>query len=258
MRRLLSTSVLVCALGFAGAASAQMAGPPMPIALDLKKVPVGSWAEYTTTIGQGSESMSTKSRVALVKRDASEVVMEMGIEGGPMAAMSGGKVVMKMVLAPDPTKADKPIKHAIIQVADRDPMEMPLEMTGKAQKFEKPDPKKLVGKETVKAAGKSYKTSHYRDVSEAGTTDFWIDETVPPFGLVKMAQTPKAGATAPNGQALPSVAMELVAQGKGAKPTVTKAAQPFNPAALFGGGPGGPAPGMGAGPPGAAPPAKAK
>jgi hypothetical protein len=248
MRRSLSTSILFLAFGLVPtAAFAQMGGgPPTPLALDLKKVPVGSWAEYNMTIGQG---MTMKSRVALVKRDASESVMEMGVEGG-MAAMAGGKVIMKMVLAPDPTKAEKPIKQMIMQMGDRDPMEMPVGMGGAQQKFEKPDPKKMIGKETVKVTGGSFKTSHYRDATDKGTVDFWISEEVPPLGVVKMASTPKAGAVGPNGQPLPPVAMELSGHGKDAKPEVTKPSKPFNPAEMFGG-PGGGPHGAGGPPPGA-------
>jgi hypothetical protein len=260
MRRALPTSILFLAfgLGVPAAAFAQMGGgPPTPLALDLKKVPVGSWAEYSMTIGQG---MTMKSRVALVKRDANESVMEMGVEGG-MAAMAGGKVIMKMVLAPDPTKAEKPIKQMVMQMGDRDPMEMPIGMGGAQQKFEKPDPKKIIGKETVKVAGGSFKTSHYRDATDKGTVDFWISEEVPPLGVVKMSSTPKAGSVGPNGQPLPAVAMELSGHGKDAKPQVTKPSKPFNPAEMFGPpegvhGAGGPPPG---GPPGAGAPApKAK
>jgi hypothetical protein len=259
MRRSLPSSILFLALGLGmpAAAFAQMAGgPPTPLALDLKKVPVGSWAEYSMTIGQG---MTMKSRVALVKRDASESVMEMGVEGG-MAAMAGGKVIMKMVLVPDPTKAEKPIKQMIMQMGDRDPMEMPVDMGGKQQKFEKPDPKKIIGKETLKVAGGSFKTSHYRDVTEKGTVDYWISEDVPPLGVVKMSSTPKAGAVGPNGQPLPPVAMELSGHGKDAKPEVTKPSKPFNPAAMFGPGPGGPpgGPHGAGGPPPGAPEPKAK
>ncbi len=256
MRRSLPASLLVLALCLPAVASAQMGGggPPMPMAIELKKAPVGSWAQYSMTVGEG---MNMKSRVALVKRDANEIVLEMGVEGGPMAAMGAGKMVMKMVMAPDPSKTDKPIKQMIMQMGDQDPMEMPAEMASRQQKFEKPDPKKLVGKESVKLAGKSFKTSHYRDTTEHGTVDFWVSEEAPPFGMVKMTSTPKPGAAGPNGQPIPPMTMEIIAQGKDAKPTITKPAKPFNPAALFGGGGHmGPAPGAHPGPPpGGVPPA---
>ena len=42
-------------------------GPPMPIAVDLAKVPVGSWADYTMTMGQ---LPPMKMRMALVAKNA--------------------------------------------------------------------------------------------------------------------------------------------------------------------------------------------
>jgi hypothetical protein len=203
-----------------------------PLALDLKKVPVGSWAEYTLTIGSGGEGMTVKSRWALVARDASSNTLETMIEGGPMAA-AGGKTVMKLVLVPDPVKSDKPVKQMVMKMGDRDAMEMPLDMPGMpAQKFQKPDPKKLVGKEQLKVPAGTFKASHYRDVTHGVTIDAWISEEIAPLGLVKLTTTPGAGAAGPQGQAIPPMNMQLTARGKDAKPTLTKPAKPFDPAAF--------------------------
>jgi hypothetical protein len=207
-----------------------------PLAVDLKKVPVGSWAEYSATIGQ----MTMKSRWAFVARDKQGHTVEMTMEGGPMAMM-GGKMAMKMVLVPDPTTSSKPVKQMVMQMGSQDPMEMPLNMPNMpTQKFQKPDPKKLVGKETINVAAGSFKTSHYRDTVENGTTDVWVSEDVAPLGMVKVQTTPTPGAKGPGGMPMPSVSMELVARGKDAKPTITKAPKPFNPALMFGGGAGRP------------------
>jgi hypothetical protein len=181
----------------------------------------------------------------------------MTAEGGPMAAM-GGKMVMRMVLVPDPIKADKPVKEMVMQMGDKDPMQLPLNMPGMpAQKFQKPDPKKLVGKESIKVAGGTFKASHYRETTDSGTIDSWVSTEAPPLGMIKVATTPKAGATGPGGQPLPPVTMELSARGKDAKPSITKAPKPFDPQSM--GGPGGAHPGSGPPPgaghaPGAAPP----
>src|SRR4051812_35791258 len=75
-------------------------GSSTPLALDLKKVAVGSWAEYSMSIGKG-EGMSVKSRWALVACDANSNTMEMSAEGAPLARV-GGKMVVKTVLVPDP------------------------------------------------------------------------------------------------------------------------------------------------------------
>jgi hypothetical protein len=231
VRALVST--LACLLP--AAAFAQIGGgATTPLALDLKKVPVGSWAEYSMVMGPGGGGLTMKSRWALVAKDASSNTMEMSAEGQPLAQV-GGKMVVKTVLVPDPVNAPKPIKQMVMKMGDNDPMEFPLDMPGMPpQKFEKPDPKKLVGKESVKTPAGTFKASHYRETNENGTVDAWVSEDAPPLGMVKVVTTPKAGATGPGGQPMPPMTMQLVAKGKDAKPTITKPAKPFDPAALMG------------------------
>jgi hypothetical protein len=208
-----------------GAASAQMSPqPPMPMVVDLKKVEIGSWASYSTTIAQ----MTMTAKFALVARDASSVTMETSMEGG-MMAMMGGKMALKMVMDPDPTTAAKPVKQMVMQIGDQDPMLAPDTMP--AQKYSKPDPKALVGKETIQVAAGSFKTSHYRNRTAQGTVDMWVSEEAPPTGMVKMTTSEmQAGA-----QTIPPMAMELAAMGKGAKATITKAPKPFDPQMMMGG-----------------------
>lgn len=250
MRRL-PILTLACLLPATGALAQMGAGSPTPLAADLKKIPVGSWAEYTMTIGMGA-GMTMKSRWALVARDANSNTMEMTAEGAPMAQM-GGKMTMKLILVPDPTTSDRPVKGMTMKVGDHDPMEVPLDMPNMPpQRFEKPDPKKLVGKEQIKVAAGSFKTSHYRDVTPQGTVDAWISDEAPPLGMVKVVTTPKPGTTGPQGQPMPPMTMELSARGKDAKPTITKTGKPFDPSVFAG-----PPRGKGAGPSGGPPPAKA-
>ena len=192
-----------------------------PLAVDLKKVPVGSWAEYKLMLGE----QAAKARWSLVGRKPDGVTIEMSMEGGPAAAM-GGKMTARLLLAPDPTKVDRAVKQMVMQLEGQDPMEMPAQ--GSNQKFEQPDPKKLVGKETINVAAGSFATSHYRDNTERGTLDIWISETIPPLGVVKMTLAPSPGAQ------MPPVTMELSAKGKDAKPTITKTPKPFDPAMMMG------------------------
>jgi hypothetical protein len=216
-------------------AFSQMGEAPTPLALDLKKVAIGSWSEYSMTIGNGA-GMTVKSRWALVARDAKSNTIEMSAEGPPLES-AGGKTLVKMVLVSDPVKSEHPVKQMVLKLGDRDPMEMPLDMPGMpAQRFEKPDAKKLVGKESLKVAGGTFKASHYRDVNNGVTIDFWTSEEVAPLGLVKLTTSPKPGAQAPGGQPIPPVSLVLVGRGKDAKPAITKPAKPFDPAA-FGGPP---------------------
>lgn len=213
-------------------AAAQMSPqPPMPMVVDLKKVELGSWSSYKLTMGE----MNMTTRFALVARDASSVAMETTMAGG-MMAMMGGKMTVKLVMDPDPTTATKPVKQMIMQMGDQDPMLAPD--TSAAQKYSKPDPKTLVGKETLKVPAGSFKTSHYRNKTPQGTVDVWVSEDVPPTGLVKLETSPMQM----NGQQIPGMVMQLTATGKDAKPVITKAPQPFDPQKMMGGagpGPGG-------------------
>jgi hypothetical protein len=210
-------------------------GGATPLALDLKKVHVGSWAEYRMSMGEGP-GPTMKARWALVGKDAQSNTLEMATEGKPLEQV-GGKMLMRMILVPDPVTSEHPVKQMVTQVGDRDPMEIPLDLPGMPpQRFEKPDPKKLVGKESVKVPAGTFKTSHYRDENANGTVDVWVTEQVPPLGMVKVVTTPKAGAKGPNGQPLPSMHLELLARGKDAKPAITKAVKPFDPS-VFGGPP---------------------
>jgi hypothetical protein len=224
-----------------------------PMAVDLKKAALGSWAEYTMSAGP----RTSKLRWALVARDGENHILEMAMQGG-MPPGAPDKMTLQMTLVPSPTTTSKPVKRLLMQIGDMDPMEMPLDMPQMAdQRFEKPDPKKLVGKETIKVAAGSFSTGHYRDNVPQGTIDTWVSETIPPLGLIKMTLTPKAGASGPGGP-IPAMSLELSSKGAGAKKGITKEAKPFNPAMLGmpGGGPGGGPPPPPPSKPAAPPPAK--
>lgn len=212
--------------------TARAQGPGLaatPLGVDLRKVPIGSWSEYKMTVGQSE----MKARWSLVARDAKTTTLETGVEGAALAMM-GGKMTMKLVLAPDPINAERPVQQVVMQVSGKDPMEMPQGM--QMQRFTKPDPKKLVGKENITVAAGKFKASHYRDKTESGTFDYWISEDAAPLGLVKVTTVPPAGTKGPDGQPVAGMTMELTARGKGAKPTVTKTPKPFDPT-MFGGAP---------------------
>jgi hypothetical protein len=195
-------------------------GPPMPIAVDLAKVPAGSWADYAMTMGQ---LPSMKMRIALVSKNTVGNTIETSLEGGMMAA--AGKMVMQMVLAPGP---DPVAKKTVMQIGAGDPMDMPVAMTGD-KPFTRPNNKGLVGSETIKVAGGSFKAKHYRDKSPQGDKiDYWVSDTVLPLGLVKVEVDQKS-----NPQIKGKVSLELAATGKDAKPAITKPAKPFDQAALM-------------------------
>jgi hypothetical protein len=226
MSRLIRALAIVLTLAPTAAFAQQPGqGPPLPIAVDLKKVPVGSWAEYSMTVGK---MPPMKSRMALVAKSPTTNTMEMIMEGG-MLAMAGGKLVMQSVVDADQAK-ENPVKKVLMQIADNDPMEMPLDGAQQKQ-FRKPDPKTFLKEETIKVTAGTFKTKHYRDKSPAGDLlDFWVSPDALPFGLVKIEAEQKSSPAAGQGP----VKFELTALGKDAKMTVTKPSKPFDQAALVG------------------------
>ena len=149
--------------------------PPLPMAVDIKKVPVGAWAEYDMTVGQ---LPPMKSRMALVGKSADTNTLEMTMQGG-MLSMAGGKMIVQTVVDADQGK-DKPVKRVVMQIGDNDPMEMPVDSKQQTQ-FHKPDPKSFVKEETVKVAAGSFKAKHYREKTPSGDPfDFWVSPDVPP------------------------------------------------------------------------------
>ncbi len=201
-------------------AIAQSPGVPagMPLVVDMRKVDLGSWAEYTMTMG----SITLSSRWALVARDARSNTLEMTTTGGPVAK----PVVLRMVLAADPTSDKKPPRPMVMQFGNEAPMLVPSDTP--VQKFQRPDPKNLVGKEEIKVAAGTFKSTHYRDKNAMGTVDVWVDEKVSPLGLVKVITAPDVDKNAPEAMRIPAATMELSATGKGAKPTITKKPRPFD------------------------------
>src|ERR1044072_3818863 len=110
-------------------------------------------------------------RRALVGETPAGHVMETSVEGGMMAA--AGKMVMQMTLAPGQEGA---VKKMVMQLGAADPMEMKQDMV-QGKPFTRPNPKALVGSETVKVAGGSFKTKHYRDKTPQGDKlDYWVTE----------------------------------------------------------------------------------
>jgi len=199
--------------------------PPLPMAVDLKKVPVGAWAEYDMTVGQ---LPPMKSRMALVGKSSEGNTLEMTMQGG-MLSMAGGKMTVQTVVDLDQGK-EKPVKRVIMQIGDNDPMEMPVDNKQQTQ-FHKPDPKSLVKEETVKVAAGTFKAKHYREKTPSGDPfDFWVSSDVPPFGIVKVEADQKHAA----GPAQGPVHFELTALGKDAKMTITKPAKPFNQGQMVG------------------------
>ena len=120
---------------------------------------------------------------------------------------AAGKMVMQMTLAPGTEGA---VKKMVMQLGAGDPMDMPVELSG-SKPFTKPNPKTLVGSETIKVAAGSFKTKHYRDKTPQGDKiDFWVSESAPPLGLVKIELEQKN-----NPQIKGKLQFDLTGEGEG-------------------------------------------
>ncbi len=226
MRGSLSIPLLLAAL-LPLPASGQ--GPGLPaLTVDFKRAPVGSWAEYAIQVGEAGGA-TLKARWALLARDATGNTLELTLSGpGAGAAQIGGKVVTRMVLLPDPIGSGKPIRQLVVQLGDREPVEVPLDTPGlPGQKFQNADPKKLLDRPSIAVPAGSFATGHYRDLLPDSTVESWLSTDVPPLGVVKIYSEPRPGALGPGGKPLPPVTMELVAHGKDARPAITRPARPL-------------------------------
>jgi hypothetical protein len=274
---LLGALALVAVL--APPAAAQMRGggggiPATPVAAPLDKVPMGTWAEYT--IKRGNDN-ARKQRYALVGKDAGAFVIESKSETGqgekvltrtvvaadPTAEGAVKKVVtqfgdgdpMEMPAGamgrPGGAGAGGPGGPAAggpggpgaggpggPGSGDRGGPGGGGRMRG--ARFLKPDPKTLIGKESVKVPGGSFDAQHYKaEGPRGGIINYWLAKDAGPFGLVKLEWL------RPAGEDDAKVIVELAAKGKGAKAELTKPAKPYDPEVMrarfqrAGGGPGG-------------------
>jgi hypothetical protein len=190
----------------------------MPLVVDMKKLPLGSWSEYTVSVG----GLAFASRWALVARDTRSNTVEMTTKGKALAK----PIVLRVVLPADPTSDEKLPRPMVVQLGDDAPMLVPKEMP--PPRFQRPDAAALVGTEEIKVPGGSFKAAHYREKNATGSIDIWVDESVHPIGVVKVVHTPEVDKNAPAAMQAPPFTQELAATGKDAKPTITKKPQPYD------------------------------
>ena len=121
---------------------------------------------------------------------------------------AAGKMVMQMTLAPG---TEGTVKKMVMQLGAGDPMEMPVELSG-SKPFTKPNPKTLVGSETHQGRRRDRsRPKHYRDKTPQGDKiDYWVSESVPPLGLVKIELDQKN-----NPQIKGKLTFELTGDGEG-------------------------------------------
>ena len=122
------------------------------------------------------------------------------------------------------------MKKMVMQLGAGDPMEMPVEMSGE-QAVHQAEPRRgWSGRRPSRSPAGSFKTKHYRDKTPQGDKlDYWVSDTVPPFGLVKVEVEQKNN---------PQIKGKLIVRADGARARtrsrlVTKPPKPFDQAALM-------------------------
>jgi hypothetical protein len=211
---LLFAALITCLAG--PRAHAQGGGaPPLPLAIDLKKVAVGSWADYSLITGT---MPPLRQRISLVGKTGKGYEMEVAVDGGPVPSTIITRV--ELGLAP---KAGKRVQRAVMKAgAARLPMEIPGSSDLVADQFPSLDPKAYLSTQQVEVPAGTFKAKLYRTVGARGvTTDYWVSEEARPMGIVKMEVNFKRAGT-------PRAILKLVEQGKGARGTELKPVRVFD------------------------------
>jgi len=211
-----SVPLLSLLAGNAPAAAQRSARPghggPLPASLDLRKVPLGSWAEYRTTY-VGMDTPITE-RYGLVGRTGANVDIE--TESPEMNQTPMGRMVLRQRLSISDTEIK--VVEAATQFKDNDPKLHRLDRDPEAgPPFGRPDPKKRIGVEGVTVpAGAFPKAEHYHlQLQGKETVDYWTSPDAPPLGLIKVVI--KGGVGLVTGST-----MELLKLGTGAKAVIVK------------------------------------
>ena len=225
VRVVLGSAIVFVSASGASAQSGGVGGPvatPILMAMDLAKVPLGSWAEYRASDG-GGNAVSIK--LALVGRAGRIAELETIVEGGPLAAL--GRTSVRTSIFMD-TGADANPNDHVLQVGANAPMFIPAAMSGaQAQSFRRADPKEKISVDALTVPGGTFgKAEHFRSKKSNGdVVDTWVSRDIPPFGLLKIRTAPAA--------ATPAITMELVAHGADARRTITAKPSAFDPATLM-------------------------
>lgn len=220
--RMITVTVFLLTLPYT--AKAQSLGTPMamPMVVDLAKVEVGTFADYVMSTG----AITLQQRWALVARDKKTRTIELTTQ----AAMLAKPMIVRLSLSSDPLSKVKAMGPAVIQVGTEDPMTAPKDYP--EPKFQVPERQNLVGEEEIKVIAGTFKTLHYRESGAGGTVDIWINEDIPPIGLVKVVNTPETDPSP--GMKGASMSLELSNTGKGQKPVITKKPRAFDEKRLQG------------------------
>ena len=189
--------------------------PGIPVATDVAKLPLGGFAEYGFSMGGRPP---WRQKFSLVGRDARAQHIEAVVEGGPLGP--GSRALVRIDLDPRADGAER-VKRLVMRAGDLAPMEFPAGAALPGDQFAKLDPRKLVGDRSVTVPAGTFKTRYYKEqLPDGETVEYWVDQQVVPFGIVKM----QASFSKSDGP----LTMQLLARGAGARAALTEPARPHD------------------------------
>jgi hypothetical protein len=175
--------------------SAAVAQPNLAAGLDnVLRAPQGTWAEYT--MSKDGLKKTLNMRASLVERTKKLIVQEFSM-ATPM-----GKILTRIEYIPAGKGAWK-VARGLIKMGQAPTRAVP--MPQKAVTIKRGQkPGKLLGTEKLKTKAGTFTCKHYK--RDKPQQELWVSERAYPTGLVRVV--------------LPGGKLELVALGKGAKPTL--------------------------------------
>jgi hypothetical protein len=223
MRRLMPALAVLLAAPLAFAQAGGGGSPQMSYEA-VTKAPIGSWAEYTTSMKGRTEQV--KIRYSLVERNAKKMALE--IDGQtPMGAL-----LMRMEYEPAGEGAWK-LSKAKMQMGGGAAQDMPIPPNTPLLK-KGDELGEVVGKSAIKTAVGTFEAKQYKKTLPQGTFDLWMSDKVFPVGLVKQADAEGklttvltgtgTGATSKMGAAAPAPAPSAKPEGD-KKPAESKPAK---------------------------------
>lgn len=230
MKRLI---LLTAAVGLALSGVAKAQGVNDLFAGKLVDPKVGQWAWYDISDTSGGKKYTIRQAVVGEEPVDGKKGYWVEIELVPAA---GFKTVYKMLLT-GPANDPKNI-HKILAKQGNDPVETVSVEKAFGTEPAKAEPnRKQLGSEDIKTAGGSVRADHYSVDSDAGPIDMWINEAVPPTGIVRVKSAHgqmalrnygaggKDGASAITADAASSQPKVSVSVGKDAAPPADKPAK---------------------------------
>jgi hypothetical protein len=210
-------AILLAAMGTPAGAQPAPARA-LPIAVDLRAIEVGRWAEYAFD----ANGAQLRQKFALVERHGPRIALEVTLDGQPLAAV--GRVLMQLTSEGDITRPGD--RQMILQVADRPPVAIaPGAPLAPQTELARLDPATFVAEETVTVPAGKLRARRHHWTSAGLSMDVWTSAAVGPLGLVRLQATPMASGVSP-------ARIELVSYGLHASSQLRGPVTPYSDGAL--------------------------